>query len=451
MEEAMKICEWPGETPKVSRSIFQENDAEQEACYKRIIEMLNNTGEFKKAEDALGEKFNDTEPEIENKVKEEIRQYGFLLRSTWKKYEGRLKVHDYYIGGNSYFRKNKEGVHGVFMDIRLCTKDLKWSKAYSTIFHEFFHNIFYLAGLEDKGIIKDFGNAIVGDVNKLLEEENNKDSKRKRLNDLTFDKKAKMESDKKNKGKSEEEQELAMKHAMGKARWYKATLYDIIGAVLYRGRYGCHPSKPQYYIGKKCENKNVCKCICNKDGAKFVCEGCKYDYKCNHNDDANGEWIKNAEKKRKSDKRKEAIKENCVGQWFRKEIYEGMYRCTRENCLFKEGWKNEAGEELKFDFLIKCHPSNNYWCKSMHGHDMDEYGDPYWGEKTKTPTDEFLRGLAEEAFVSMAADAIVTPKAYENIMECLPNAYKFFERILMEILGEESKICKEYWKLGSHG
>jgi len=292
---------------------FTENDVRFK-CYAEMIKKL----------DAIENPADGSE--IKDDVKKELCKLAPLLRRTWRKYENELRVHEYKtkkgVSYCDYENENGARVHGVYINLEYAMEDLDWIASYHYIFHEFFHIV---SGAADRdvgldGIMLEFGRSIACDVDKLLEEENdNSVATKKRLNNLTY------KTDKK----------------------HKAVLYDLIGAVLYRGKYGCYPPNSEFYNGgKKCKNENGCKLETNID------------------------------------------------------------------------------------------------CNKIFGHNIDPNGNKYWGKKTSPPTQEFLQKLALEAFAQMAAEAIVNPKAYEKIMECLPESCKIFRKVLKEILSEELKFLR---------
>jgi len=288
--------------------------------YKEMISMLNKIGNTK-SDDNVGAN-----------AEQELKERGILLRALWHKHEDKLRVHEYKSDRDPHCEEIR-GVYGVIINFwdAVDKDNSTWVAAYHYVFHEFFHNVFdsavkhaknngKYARLTDATIA--FGKAISDDIDILLKEENDNSKKatQKRLNNLTY------RTDKK----------------------HKAVLYDFIGAVLYRGMYGCYPPNSKFYTddGKRCELQDAC----------MLKIDCKHD--------------------------------------------------------------------------------------KLFGHDIDTIDNrenKYWGKKTSPPTQEFLQKLGLEAFAQMAAEAIVNPKAYEKIMECLPESCGKFERILKEMLSDELK------------
>jgi hypothetical protein len=104
---------------------------------------------------AMIERLNQMDEKFENKKIGCL--VGCLLRRLWQKYEKKLTVHstraeggksEQKLGGvatNIKFNVNDKGEYGVYTDLVYDTYGKKWSKAYQSTFHEFFHNIDYLA------------------------------------------------------------------------------------------------------------------------------------------------------------------------------------------------------------------------------------------------------------------------------------------------------------------
>jgi len=286
------------------------------------------------------------------------RELRFLLRNVWKKYEDKLRVNNYEIDGDeSYFEENANGEWGIYINLRHDITGEDWLAAYHTIFHEFFHNIHKKAGLENTDIMEQFAKTIKSDVQNLLEVEKGRKNGKKLLHQITFVEK------KRN----------------------KAALYDIIGAVLYGGKYGCNPNDSEIY------NKN-----------------CKYKYLCNRSMMDN------------------SVARNCSHKIEACDSNECEYRdnpCNRDRkCALICGNKDKG---CIGNFQIKCNMSTNDWCDEIFGHTSD-----YW--KKEDPA-KFLNLLAEEAFVHMAAEAIVNNDAYNLISECLHDSEPKFREILYEI------------------
>ncbi|MCL2282857.1 MAG: hypothetical protein FWC26_06025 [Fibromonadales bacterium] len=278
-------------------------------------------------------------------------ELGFLLRNVWRTYENDLRVNSLTLAESedAYYGQDDNGKWGIFINLGRNNRGSNWHASYHIIFHEFFHNIYDVADLKDKNMIERFGNTIIYEVNELFKEENNKNANKKRLNDLTFK----------------------------EPKINKAALYDIIGAVLYKGKYGCNPSNSKLYTHDKkdCEDKFMC--------TRTQTEACNY--------------------------REES--RNFV-----------VNICTSVECAFKK--------LINYDYRIPCHLRINNWCNNIFGH-----LESYWRERDKEEKDKlgFSKVLAEEAFVHMAAEAIVNPVAYKNIKECLPISEEMFRDILEEM------------------
>lgn len=204
------------ETSIQKRKIFTGNESSHKNCYSEIIRKLNE--------------------EIKDK------ELGCFLREIWKKHENELRVGNYE-AEEAYCEYNKKiKKWEVHINLKRDIEDSKWLKGYHTIFHEFFHNIYKVAGLMDMDLTKQFGETVISDIRNLLNEEKKASAK-----DETLLRKITHKTDKK----------------------YKAALYDIIGAEFYKGKYGCNPasdSSPR----NKCKYKYSCLALCEYT---FTCEG----------------------------------------------------------------------------------------------------------------------------------------------------------------------------------
>ncbi|MDR3000182.1 MAG: hypothetical protein LBU89_02865 [Fibromonadaceae bacterium] len=239
---------------------------------------------------------------------------GRLLRGVWRTYEDELMIHDYNSEKNyaeyGYEEINEKEVGGIFINLEREIRSTTWVEGYHFLFHEFFHNIYDIAktegrDLKNTDIIERFGKTIIDEVNAILREENDNTKKAadKRLQQITF----------------------------GTSKRLKSTLYNIIGAVLYKGKYGCNPANSNLYTRDKKECKD----------------------------------------------------------------------------------------------RLRCRLQTNDWCDEIFGHGSD-----YWPREPN----EFRKFLAEEAFVDMAATAIVNPKAYMNIKKYMPKSEDVFIEILEKIV-----------------
>jgi hypothetical protein len=319
---------------------FVENGIEHRIChiecYESMLNYLNSV--------------NDTE-------------LGQLLRELWKKYEIHLRMHStdknivpFYMSEErareKWNQEEAERKWGVYINLlRNADSHKIWFVPYHDIFHEFFHNIYDVANVKDirhNGIdmIDEFGKIIVRDVNNLLDEENNKTGRR--LNNLTFE----------------------------THQWNKAALYDIIGAVLYKGKYGCNPNNSELYTkdGRRCKDKIGCR-LHNKNTCNYIFES---------------------------------------------------GRCYLANSVFyTENEQRRKKQECEYG--VNCDLRSNDWCDIIVGH-----LESYWAEKDTEREKRvgFLKMLAEETFAHMAAEAIVNPEAYKKIKECLPESDKTFRKIL---------------------
>jgi hypothetical protein len=370
ISELMQL--WAKLEPNPERNFLKNDDntdgISHKNCYKAMLNFLNHT----KDEDS-GFNLKD----IKNDC------LGRLLRGVWRTYEKELRGNKYNLKEEeaAYYGQGEDGKWGIFINLKLSNEGTDWLANHHIIFHEFFHNIYDVAKIKDiylknSDIIERFGNTIMAEVNNMLKEENDgtKKATEKRLNNLTYmvDKK------------------------------HKAALYDIIGAILYKGKYGCNPANSNFYTEdkKECKDKFVCKCPIEFDekNNKWVpeCKDCKHITNCNH----------------------EIIRVRIKDCKFREisNRYK-VSKCTGGECIFKND------KTVKFDYRIVCHLCTNDWCEAIYGHGSD-----YWKQEGKS----FLKLLAEEAFVDMAASAIVNPKAYENIRKYLTKS----EEIFIEILGK---------------
>jgi len=309
-------------------------------------------------------------------MEKEYRYLPFLLKQVWKKHENKLRVNsskadDKDVG---FYQNEETGVYGVYINIVHNSQESNdgWYTAYQTIFHEFFHNIDHLADYKsytyknknfdhfDKKY--QFGEIIISDVKKLLEEEKKAGSKEKtRLRAITYDIKNKR---------------------------HKAALYDIIGAVLYYGKYGCNPDNSEFYAedGRKCEDKCVCNPLSKTKPKTAICR-------------------------------------------FRSE---GLYCYDR------------CSNSKECDYKRVCSLRTNDWCNEIHGHGSD-----YWLVKEKGGKEDDKEGfpmrLAEEAFALIASEAIANRDAFGNTKKYLPKSYDMFVEILKEMLREEIELWRKAW------
>jgi len=319
---------------------------------------------------------------LERNVEREYSYLFFLLRQIWKKHESKMIVNkrdaDYKDVG--FGKDERTGEYGVYININNHTQESNdsWYAAYQTIFHELFHNIDYLADYKsytyknrdfdhfDKEY--QFGEIIISEVKNILEEEKKADPKEKtRLRAITYD--------------------IANKK-------HKAALYDIIGAVLYYGKYGCNPDNSEFYTEdkKKCGDKCVCNYTLSKTNPKTTI--------CEHRKD----------------------RKNANGGFY-------SYNC------------NKAGG---CDYKKVCSLRANDWCNIIHGH-----GSNYWLVNEKGGKEDDKKGfpmrLAEEAFVLMASEAVANHDAFVNAKKYLPKSYKMFVEILKEMLKEEFELWRRLW------
>jgi len=330
------------------------------------------------------------------------RQLRYLLMELWRKYENNLRVVKYDTkekdigfkecsGVSINLKKNMENEAEPETWYKPKEeKKISWRIAYHTIFHEFFHHIDNLSNTHSYDY-KDrkfkysekkyqFGEIIMDDVWKLLEEDKKASPK-----DDTLLKKITHNTEKRN----------------------KTTLYDIIGAVFYKGQYGCNP------VSENCEYEYWCDPLSRSKSDYSVCEyrmgkcfssdvdnKCVYRYECKYSDP----------------KDSESIYKQCK--------LKDKYWCRKnKDCEYRRRCNFSS------DHKDGCLKNKTY------GHEED-----YWlnnGER------EFPKLLAEEAFASMAAEAIVNPIAYENIKKYLPESEKMFREILIKMSCEENH--RQYW------
>ncbi|MCL2283585.1 MAG: hypothetical protein FWC26_09750 [Fibromonadales bacterium] len=307
----------------------------------------------------------------------EYEYLSFLLKQVWKKYENELRVNNSKARDNEvgFYKNENTGIYGVYINIDNHTQESNdgWYAAYQTIFHEFFHNIDHLAGYKsytyknknfdhsDKEY--QFGEIIISEIRKsLLEEEKNAGPKEKtRLRTITYD---------------------------ITDRRHKAALYDIIGAVLNYGKYGCNPNNSEFYTedGKKCGDKCVCNPLSKTNPKTAICE-------------------------------------------FRTRGLSIYDRCSNsKECSYKR----------------VCSLRANDWCNVIHGH-----GSNYWLVKEKGSKEDdkesFPMRLAEEAFALMASEAVANRNAFGNLKKYLPKSYDMFVEILKEMLKEEFELWGRLW------
>ncbi|MCL2282863.1 MAG: hypothetical protein FWC26_06055 [Fibromonadales bacterium] len=355
------------------RRIFIVNDGEnasaeeRHACYDKMIDKLNTV---------------------------EDNELGCLLRVLWKRYEDDLRVHRYDLAEDEYAYSEPHGqdANGNWIDWRISinlardSTDSTWFREHQVIFHEFFHNIYAIANLKNMGIIENFGNVIANDVNELFKEENNKTGKR--LNNITF--------------------KVDKRH--------KAALYDIIGAVFYKGKYGCNPDNYKLY-NKNCKKKFQC----NASLSRTIPDLAYCQFRQQSEPSGNHNML-SCNKASNCNYRIEC--RLCINDWC-DEIFGHTYDYWLEGdmknyCLKK----NEYGNNPYERGLNKKDPYKKGWCFECKN-------------KNKFPKcvepKEFYKTLAEEAFVHMAADAITNPKAYKEIMACLPKSDIMFRDILRKL------------------
>jgi hypothetical protein len=326
--------------------------------------------------------YNKMHEMLERSVEREFSYLFFLLRQVWKKHESKMIVNKYDADYKDvgFGKEERTGEYEVYININYDTQELddRWYAAYQTIFHEFFHNIDHLAdyksytyknrGFDHFDKEYQFGEIIISEVKNILEEEKKAGPKEKtRLRAITYD--------------------IANKK-------HKAALYDIIGAVLYYGKYGCNPDNSEFYTkdGKKCGDKCVCNYALSRTNSKTAI--------CEH--------------------RKE-----------RKNVENSFYNY---NCSKTGGC----------DYKKVCSLRANDWCNIIHGHGSD-----YWLVKEKGDKEDDKKGfpmrLAEEAFVLMASEAVANLSAFGNLKKYLPKSYKMFVQILKEMLHEEFEMWNELW------
>lgn len=75
---------------------------------------------------------------------EKVKDAPDKERELWVKFEEKLKV----VSSTSSVHPNCKGVRGIEMDVAQDAKGSTWSKPYQTTFHEFGHNIDYIANAE---------------------------------------------------------------------------------------------------------------------------------------------------------------------------------------------------------------------------------------------------------------------------------------------------------------
>jgi len=433
IKEAVKETEKFGvelkETSIENRNIFKIKEDKYEKCYEAMIGILNENKKYVRiiTED------------------NELKSLRRLLREVWKKYENKLKVHNYLVLENKekkgFYEDDTTHIWGVGINLEQDVKndwdpeekeEIGWRVAYHTIFHEFFHNIDHAANPKEDEYFSvayknnEFGKTVEIEIKKLFDEENDKNKKtsEKRLNKLTF-----------NTPKRE-----------------KAALYDLMGGVLYRGKYGCYPPNSEFYNkgkdgkGEKCKVRFLCSTFsdtktetanckykerCNPQECRYGKEKVENGYKCFYG--INFECYKPYENKVYSDKTCNLCA-NYKGEKVNKKCFPNINKC-RYRC-------NNAGA-CPHNYKTECDLKTTDWCNKIFGHGSD-----YWGEKPKKndpSTPKFLECLATEAFAHMAAEAITNPKAYENIKKCLPESEKMFREIIRKILREELKKFYELW------
>jgi len=321
--------------------------------------------------------YNNIHEMLERSVDREYSYLFFLLRQLWKKHESKMIVNkrdadDKDIG---FYENEKTGEYGVYININHNSQESNdgWYTAYQTIFHEFFHNIDHLSSYQsykyknkkfdhfDKKY--QFGEIIINEVREeLLKEEKKAAPKEKtRLRTITYD---------------------------ITDRRHKAALYDIIGAVLYYGKYGCNPDNSEFYTenSRKCEDKCVCNPLSTTNPKTAICG-------------------------------------------FR----------TRGSSIY-----DRCGNSKECSFKRVCSLRTNDWCNVIHGH-----GSNYWLVKEKggkeDDKDGFPMRLAEEAFALMASEAVANHGAFGNTKKYLPKSYDMFIEILKEMLKEEFELWRRLW------
>ncbi len=409
IEDTMKFGTELKETPVNERKILTSSKGCE--CYKAMIDRLN-------------------------RVDNRFGELRLLLREVWRKHEKNLIVNKYDANDKEKsFGPNGQNIWGVYINLKHDSEgdwdpdeesNIGWCVPYHTIFHEFFHNIDYAA---QEGYDKyfssayennAFGKTIKEEISELCEKENANPGKGL-LSELTYN----------------------------TEKRHKAALYDIIGGVLNKGKYGCNPNNSEFYNKDKDGKNEKCKTrfLCS-DSSKIDpnAANCKYKKRCNPNE---CDYVRkgNVEKK-KTDARVDAefgyiclygnyscfdydknisnkICQYCL-TYKNKKCHpidnKCRYRCSNVgNCNYKDK-KNKS-------YKIECSLKDNDWCNKIFGHGSD-----YWktGEK-------FLANLASEAFAHMAAEAIANPEAYIKIKEYLPDSERMFRKILRKMLEYELK------------
>jgi hypothetical protein len=373
------------ETPSTDRSIFKDN-ASQKSCYSEMIAKLNS----------IEERLNLFGSDAGTLL-------GPLIRMLWKKHEKDLRVGNYELDINkmAYCEDNKQtGEWEVHINLeRDRIAHDEWNAEHDSIFHEFFHNIFAVAdigGIElaETDIVKRFGEEIETEANTLLSEENDKNAPRKRLKELTF-----------YKQKADRAEEKRQKK-------YRAAMFDILGAVFYRGKYGCYPPNSKYYNeGIECKKKKlVCETTSKTNPEAITCP---------HRDSASRDL-------------------------------KGYDYCSKAGeCKFKSN--ENKGYKKNCDLEI------NDWCDEIFGHGVDYWESelaekwnwkppPKQWKKDTSYHPKFLKRLAEETFVHMATNAIVSPEAYKKMAECLPCSEMTFIEILEGTLSRELAVWSNIWE-----
>jgi hypothetical protein len=330
---------------------------------------------------------------------------GCLLRGLWKKYEKKLTLHstraeggksEQILGGvakNIGFNANDKGEYGVYTDLVYDTYGKKWSKAYQSTFHEFFHNIDYLANpktgeyfsyvyknrffrfVEPDGLITSpfaidsgkcqFGEVVIRDVENL----SLKDGDVKRLKDKY-------------------RREL---HGSSTPKHSKGYLYDIIGGVLLYSEYedfeekdGLNGHGPGYWLEEGLE--------------PYLFEGDFY------------------------------VSKNKIRDTLRQ--FMELARFT---------------DNAESNYAIKYFPGGKHYKNTLTDEQtkaLERFAEVAAATAVINPDADivkeilkpFPRYLASEVFADMASAAIANPAAFETMKKYLPNSYSMFIIIISNML-----------------
>jgi len=363
--------------------------------------------------DKMLEKLKATKTEEYGKRDDQLR---CLLIELWRRYENDLRVNKYDADTKEIWFEECSGVNiNLYYNTENESepeteykpddeKKVSWHVAYHTIFHEFFHNIDAVAythsytyregnferfkrsyQFESDSKAKEifnkncqFGEIIINDVRNLLAEE-----KKAAPNDYT----------------------RLREITHNTAKCEKSALYDIIGAVFYKGQYGCNP------VSEKCEYEYWCDPLSKESKSEYlnctyrIGEGCLpgnadnkcvYSYRCKYNPE---------------------------------ELYDDCEAKNRAWCRKNKDCKYRIRCEFSTEHKAGCLKNKTY------GHEKD-----YWLKQGK---EGFPKLLAEETFAYMAAEAIVNPQAYNKMKKCLLESEKMFREILIKMSCEKER--NEYW------